>query len=618
MCKYWFIENASERIREFSREGFYWIFACILLLLFGVRYADAAVNSQLIQVIDSPVAANRASFGSPVAHLGDANADGTPDLAIAAQLLNVGGTVEAGRGFLISAVDGSQICSFDDPDPQWRGHFGSYITSVADVDGDGLADVVFAEWNGFGNARTHLFSGKDCSLIRSFPASGRQDFNDSPADVGDVDGDGVHDIAVGAAWTSTVYLMSGATGMDIRAISDGYLFSERIVGMGDLNGDGVPDLAAGNRMGSGEAGQVLLLSGADGTVIRTLIDPLGQQSFEGFGYSQVSNIGDVNHDGVNDIFVGAGKKDVSSVVNTGQGFVLSGVDGAHLLTIDPPIPQFNSQFGSSIDGSPGPVGDVDGDGVPDILTATYPTNQVHLFSGSTGALILTIDHPEPQTNAHFGLQFSAVQDPDWRTLLAISAQGQDVDGVADVGRVYLYEIYTDTDGDGVADAVDNCPTVYNPDQVDSNDNGFGDACVDPTVNIPDDANIAADTIIGGGTTINTGVTVETGVVIGSDVTLNRLVTLGSGALIGDNTTINQDTEIGSDTIIGDNVQLARNVIIESNVVIGNNTIIGQGSLIENNVMIGESVMINKNVIIRAFNIIADGTVIPKDTEVPSP
>ncbi len=37
----------------------------------------------------------------------------------------------------------------------------------------------------------------------------------------------------------------------------------------------------------------------------------------------------------------------------------------------------------------------------------------------------------------------------------------------------------DTDGDGVPDATDNCPTVANPDQADSNGNGIGDACDAP-------------------------------------------------------------------------------------------------------------------------------------------
>src|SRR5262249_15360049 len=34
----------------------------------------------------------------------------------------------------------------------------------------------------------------------------------------------------------------------------------------------------------------------------------------------------------------------------------------------------------------------------------------------------------------------------------------------------------DSDGDGVPDSIDNCPTVANPDQADGDGNGTGDAC----------------------------------------------------------------------------------------------------------------------------------------------
>lgn len=37
---------------------------------------------------------------------------------------------------------------------------------------------------------------------------------------------------------------------------------------------------------------------------------------------------------------------------------------------------------------------------------------------------------------------------------------------------------TDSDGDGIPDETDNCPTAFNPDQTDSNGNGIGNACDD--------------------------------------------------------------------------------------------------------------------------------------------
>jgi len=34
----------------------------------------------------------------------------------------------------------------------------------------------------------------------------------------------------------------------------------------------------------------------------------------------------------------------------------------------------------------------------------------------------------------------------------------------------------DTDGDGVGNSCDNCPDIYNPEQLDANSDGIGDAC----------------------------------------------------------------------------------------------------------------------------------------------
>ena len=59
----------------------------------------------------------------------------------------------------------------------------------------------------------------------------------------------------------------------------------------------------------------------------------------------------------------------------------------------------------------------------------------------------------------------------------VVAVGNNDFGQCDVGSWHLL---SDTDSDGIPDVSDNCPTIYNPDQADSDHNGVGDAC-EPTL-----------------------------------------------------------------------------------------------------------------------------------------
>ncbi len=174
---------------------------------------------------------------------------------------------------------------------------------------------------------------------------------------------------------------------------------------------------------------------------------------------------------------------------------------------------------------------------------------------------------------------------------------------------------SDEDNDGVPDDIDNCPTVYNPDQTDANHDGFGDACVDPSVEIPETADLAPDVVIGSDTQLNKNITVASGAILGDNVVLNKNSIVGENTIVGNNTSVNKDVVIGSDVVIGVNVRIGKRVTIGNGVSIGGNTVINQGVVIGDNATIGINVTIGKYATVQATADVPDDTVVPQYTTV---
>jgi len=229
-------------------------------------------------------------FGARLASLGDLNGDGVTDLAVGAYADDDGGTDRGAVWVLFLNSDGTVQSHQKISDTQGgftgalgdSGFFGHSITNLGDLDGDGVIDMAVsthydddgspdagAVWVLFLNSNGTV---KDYQKISSTQGgfSGSLDSGDRfgvpVMNLGDLDGDGVTDLGVGALWDDdggtdrgalwVVYLNSDGTVKTHRKISDtrgnftgtlddGDYFGNSIANVGDFDGDGVVDLAVG-------------------------------------------------------------------------------------------------------------------------------------------------------------------------------------------------------------------------------------------------------------------------------------------------------------------------------------------------------------------------------------
>ena len=375
-----------------TRLRYFFLLVLLSTLVVVITPADAQT---LLRTLDTPNPQYMANFGSSVA-VGDVNGDGKGDLAVGAPFEDVGGSQDQGQAYVFSGANGSLLLTLDTPNPRASGNFGSSV-AVGDVNGEGKGDIaVGAPWEDVGG-RVYVFSGADGSLLRTLntpnPRWGGAVFGSCVAVV-DVNGDGKKDIAVGS--------------------------SSEFVG-------GIP------------SGRAYVFSGADGSVLLTLDTP-NPQAYAYFGSSVAA--GDVNGDGRPDIAVAAASENVGGNIGQGRAYVFSGPSGSLLLTLNIPNPQAEDYFGLSL-----AVGDVDGDGNADIAVgAPYEyvgvsanEGRAYVFSGASGSLLFTLDSPNPQAGSQFGVSL-AMGDVigDGKGDITVGARYEKVNGNTSQGRAYIF------------------------------------------------------------------------------------------------------------------------------------------------------------------------------------
>ncbi len=470
---------------------------------FGAVFELSSLNGANGFVINGIDADDRS--GRSVSAAGDVNGDGVDDLIIGTRFADPNG-FSSGESYVVfggagvgakgavefsslNGTDGFVLNGIDAYD-----YSGRSVSAAGDMNGDGFDDVIIgafhADPNGFYSGESYVVfggasvgAGGAIELSNLNGTNGFVLFGVGPSDrsggsvssAGDVNGDGMDDVIIGAHGKSYVVFggesvgadgfillsnLNGTNGYVINGIDAGDGSGGSVSAADDVNGDGVDDVIIGahfadpNGFSSGEsyvvfggagvgasgAFELSSLNGTNGYVI----NGVDEGDFSGVS---VSLAGDVNGDGDGDLIIGASAADPCDVLNSGASYVIFGganvgASGTVALSF---LTGFNGYVLKGVDAfdrsgnSVSAAGDVNGDGIDDVIVGAYLADPNGGASGETYVVF-------GRTSVVYGgaIELSSLDGTNGFVLNGVDAGDESGFSVSEAG---------DINGDGIDDLI---------------------------------------------------------------------------------------------------------------------------------------------------------------------
>ena len=310
-------------------------------------------------------------LGRSVSGIGDFNGDGLPDLIVGADGVDFNIDQNTGASYVIFGSSEGFDTNFDLSDlngsngfviegNETLSFFGFSVSGAGDINGDGLADIII----GAPGAEVNNQAG----VGKSYVVFGSNEPLNPRLNLGELD---------------------GSNGFMINGIDENDLSGFSVSDVGDINGDGFDDLIIGAYRANNFAGESYVVFGSNQPFNNSLnvaeldgsngfvINGINPDELTGFS---VSAAGDVNDDGFDDLIIGARDANFSDnddniliaagrsyfIFGSANGFSsifnLSELNGSNALAIENPTGA-GERFGFSVSS----VGDFNGDEIDDAI-----------------------------------------------------------------------------------------------------------------------------------------------------------------------------------------------------------------------------------------------------------